>query len=271
MTALRDGSLGAIAYGFNVSAAHAARRQTSQHEVIVGCPAPVHNSLRAATGRSKRHMPHAKCVCPYALEVAQRDADNRKRHDTNRVRTQPTAGRPAAGSVNSGPMMYIGGGPWALNPECPAQWHNTQRAAVGRSRNGPQKRCVCPQALALLAIEREKRRANDNGRRDGRSKKMTTIEAAMLVPIGTVPDFSKSACRTVMGRKLYDAITSFPLPEGAIAAHRTMCGSCPIRNECAADAIRNEKDGEQSWDGMYGGLMPAERKKARALMNNGAI
>lgn len=184
---------------------------------------------------------------------------------------------------NSGPLMYIGGGPWMLSPDCTAQWHNTQRAAVGKARNRPGVKCECPRALHLLEASAEK--ANKRKRRqraEAAAERATRPEKALRQAVKSVeepnlmemlkelltveakrPDLRGGSCSSLMGRKLADAVTTSPLPAGAYSAHRAMCGGCPVKLACAAWSISDEGY-PSSKEGMWGGMSASERRKARS-------
>ncbi len=167
--------------------------------------------------------------------------------------------------ANNGPMMYEGGGPWMVLELCPALWHNTQSASVGRSRNGRQKQCICPRGLWWRQREKEQRAASDTERRHGASRDaLNEVIAAAQTYTGR-RSTDAALCNSIMGRKLADNLATNE--EGATVGHRRMCFSCPARIECALDAIRGEGDSELTrWDGMYGGMTFAERKRARVAL-----
>ena len=193
---------------------------------------------------------------------------------------ETVAAKTANFNNNSGPMMYVGGGPWLISPDCEAQWHNTQRAAVGRARNRPGVKCVCPRGTFLAAQTTAKanarKRRQSAERAEARREAVTTevkipgLTALMLSTPPGHPDLRSASCSSVMGRKLADAVTTKPLPQGAYAAHRAMCGGCPVRRACAEWALRDEGY-ESSKEGMWGGMSTAERRKAREAARATAV
>lgn len=244
--------------------------------ILEECPAPRHNTARAGIGRSGGMEGHPPCVCPRGRALARVDKEKRQAADAARDRRYEPDENPVKRrlpTINSGPMMHVGGGPWALSPECSSMWHNTQRAAVGRSRNGRQAQCMCPRGVALRAEEKAKRLANGNGRRS-----LTAQREPLLAAVATVcqpqkrvpaPDMREARCRSTMGVKIADELGA--KVAGSVAAHRQMCDTCPIKVACAAWATTNEGDSSwDGWDGMYGGLAPSERKKVRKMIAGAA-
>lgn len=186
---------------------------------------------------------------------------------TKQANGRPVNAQQAAGllRMNGAPggLMYIGHGPWIVLPECPGTWHNTIRAAEGRSRNNkPRGQCICPRALALREADKIKRRGRDRARRIRNSSRQLAGIVEAAAALTGQPDLRAGACNSAMGRKLMDDITTNPLPEGATAAHRRMCMGCPVRTACGGWAVKQEED-SAPWDGMYGALMPHERRALR--------
>ncbi len=224
-------------------------------EVLAGCPAPLHNTLRAAT----RGIKEQRCVCPSALLLAKQE--NQRTARIRKARREERVRRGTAFLISPLP----GGGPWRIADECPALIHNTQRAAC----SGPAKtRCVCPHGLDLrhrrnsgIAAWKQAHKqpqpkirstSTQGGRHGKESAYLTNVRRPANAPsmVGN--------CRTERGRKLADRLLG--AARGAVEEHRTMCTLCPALAACRRWVLEEEQPAG-SWGGMYGALTVAERKR----------
>lgn len=159
------------------------------------------------------------------------------------------------------PFAHIGlpgRGPWKVEPDCPAPYHNTTNA--GRGRPGGFPRCICPRALFLVAEFAER----DNGERR-RKRNGTEINKAAITGL---PDMSQGACTTDEYREVARAGQTEDANLGAKLARENavaVCAyRCPIIMRCRSYILTAEKPAG-SWGGVWGGLEPDDRRRlARA-------
>ena len=75
----------------------------------------------------------------------------------------------------------------------------------------------------------------------------------------------RAACR-VLGPRVADAVF---FPQQSYVRARLVCGGCPVRGECLADALAEERSRDSTdLHGMRGGLTPPERG---ALLRAGRV
>ncbi len=153
---------------------------------------------------------------------------------------------------------FPGSGPWRILENCPSpQIHNTRQAAMGKGRF--RQRCVCPRALALLAIMKEERRRAwiPKKQRAGRPQ-----EPAYMNSPYRQPDLLGGLCLRPGGRKIMTAAMNIkPSPEETVAA-KLMCRSCPMREVCKNWVLTAEEPAG-GWGGIFAGMSPDMRRKAR--------
>ncbi|MFK0219445.1 WhiB family transcriptional regulator [Streptomyces vinaceus] len=82
-----------------------------------------------------------------------------------------------------------------------------------------------------------------------------------------LPGLSAPACRNADPALFFPAY-GLQLSHTQITAAKELCGSCPVREECLAMAVRSDES-----DGIWGGTTPLERRRMRlqlARMRQGA-
>ncbi len=181
-----------------------------------------------------------------------------------------------------------GGGPWLVLAGCPGMLHNTARAAMIGPAEG---RCICPRGLELkrwagmprsrrmkdpmvaadatLLARMRKERPDAFTRQPRRYRVPTTAPGnpASLYMTNTKGGRQPSAlergyCRTPEGMTLVDDIWEAKASK-ATKEQRfkdQMCANCPLTaaRACLSWAMENESPAG-AWEGVYGGLSPAER------------
>lgn len=148
-----------------------------------------------------------------------------------------------------------GRGPWQIEPDCPAQNHNTLNAARGKYNT--RLRCVCPRGVYLLNA----RKAWEAGRvRKARTGAYVAARASAVV----MPDLSTGACATGQYRKIAQDGQTDATYLGAVAARdnaKNVCRQrCPVMLECRAYILAAEQPAG-SWGSVWGGLDPDDRKR----------
>ncbi len=221
------------------------------------CRAHRHNTLRAA--KLKRPV---RCICPRSQQLLQ---DNYRR-ERARMGFGGEAELMAKGSVNGLP----GGGPWLIKADCPGLLHNTQNAAL---KGAKHLRCICPRGLALRRAGLDAvnaRRAAKGVTQPGNAGRAASGSRSGSLPTylanvrdaGAFPSLPPGGkCQSRYGLSVVDAY--FAEKAGSAAAHQQMCGSCPLREQCAAVVLKFEKPAG-SWGGMYAGMDVAERRRVMA-------
>lgn len=247
------------------------------------CEAAQHNNLRAARGdaRSGSLIP---CICPHAMDLriehqrnqqARRQAirDGESGVDVDRSKQQMEARR------RKSPMLEIGHGPWALDPNCPTELHNTLRAARGHVIvNGKytREKCICPRAKDLYAQYRAQQVQRNHTIRlggqveDHRRSDLRQSASSRMAPIAVVlagmPDLSAGRCVGIEdAQRIFDAAAASTDDDGAkIDRAKSICSACPMatRQACAEWALKGERT-PGDWGGVYGGLSPRDRIQLR--------
>ncbi len=159
-----------------------------------------------------------------------------------------------------------GYGPWRILDECPAQSHNTLRAAERGYASDPlRSRCICPRGLSLLAENSEAKKISRNAYYQAKKTERaagTHVDARTpciryVKETASVPDMSGAACGTPEGVRLVDRLTRRSTQRNFDAV-RELCENCPIKLACRAWVLGAEKI-PGSWGGVYGGLTPVDR------------
>ena len=228
------------------------------------CLAEHHNTTYAMRGyvyeNNKMHSGRIRCTCPRALALREiwnqqlRAAQRRYYHN------QPAA------------MPSWWSGPWRILPECPATGHNTLTRAL---RGHILKRCICPRALALVALhlpaeaEKKRLRKNAQSKKAGKKEKQIHISAPTSgIGITLSPDFTRAPCGKE--RALFDqAMENNPK---ARREAKAVCGGCSFEQQCGSWVMQEEKDKPGSWGGIWGGLSPQDRRRRyEAAAGTGAV
>lgn len=183
------------------------------------------------------------------------------------------------------PLAIVGYGPWRVSGDCPAPRHNTLIAARGRvngntERVVPEMKCVCPRARALMAayyvteaarkrgdlprpvaaakkaIAAAKPRSQRTSRRNAGTAGSTDRSDYVINTRGQISpeSLTKGSC-------VIDPQARMVMDRGKVEAKRAVCVACPVRAACLGWALGNELPAPGAWDGMYGGLTQAERRK----------
>lgn len=167
-----------------------------------------------------------------------------------------------------------GGGPWLILAECPAQGHNTQRAAEGY-KNGKRSadKCVCPRAVALyahmLVERRDRQRVEWHRRKPAKAEPRSAPQYAQTVKQNVaVPDLRKGLCRTQAGMRLMDA-ASKSRASGRRKEALEMCLNCPVMIECG-QWVTQAEDPPGSWGGIYGGMTTGDRRMKKLGVRRGS-
>lgn len=237
--------------------------------VLPDCPAPKHNTQRAAMGYTPGHdsmgdkprLP--RCVCPYAVWILQR-VRNRSCIGQRRLARSRRTGTPL-------PSWWTG--PWAMAADCPAERHWTYRAATKGVR------CICPRALRHLEYGKARLERLNVGRVG-----LVPREVPVSLPLPssmpasaefrrTMPDLSAGACqrrentlKVEMGEDRSASIIGIYQRELA----KEVCTSCPLSTAraCREWVLRYERP-HGSWSGVIGGLDPWERSGRRLVHTEG--
>jgi Transcription factor WhiB len=146
--------------------------------------------------------------------------------------------------VNTG---LPGGGPWRILEDCPARLHNTGNAPSTR-RQGALA-CICPHGVQVY----ETRKKIDNAHKWEQQRPLPRYLRNMSIRAVWLPG---ALCTTTGGRTLMDALAE--QSEGAAAAVKKMCETCPALAQCASWILEAEQPGG-SWGGYYAGMTRAER------------
>jgi hypothetical protein len=155
--------------------------------------------------------------------------------------------------------MYVGYGPWRIDPQCPGLLHNTMRAAEGR--NG-QPKCICPRGRAMLAHKtartaNRQREMRTEARRNAQrslSRLITRLQIRTDMP---VPNFTAANCREgkALSPERLKVVDGGYSSEGNLR-HKQMCEACPIRLQCLEWALATREP-----EGIWGGATAADRSR----------
>lgn len=153
---------------------------------------------------------------------------------------------------------------WPISPDCPAQTHNTFKAATGY---GGVTKCSCPHSSELLEVRRKRKReryhltnsvniADPTQQRRPKSENSATL--ALRTHLVPPMDFPRGACTTLAGLKVMDGYQATPNTRPAIDAARALCKGCSSLAACA-DWVRRAERPAGAWQGMIGGMTRIER------------
>jgi hypothetical protein len=168
---------------------------------------------------------------------------------------------------------WLGGGPWLVLDECPADRHNTLSASKGRfctsrgrSVSGRPK-CICPRARWWLARENEQRRRSEQERGVNRNNIRVPSFMSNTLAQG-MPDLRAGKCRSKSGREKIDAAEGRLPTSKEVLEARFMCAECPVFDACGDWVTRDEKPAG-SWGLMYAGMTPRERIRQATARRRG--
>lgn len=175
-----------------------------------------------------------------------------------------------------------GGGPWRILDECLAVYHNTQRAALGRSIG--RDKCICPRALVLKTqraqYEKKKDEQRQARRRENSNYETLRVYSRFLHSISAVTttpmprEMSKAACRTGVGMQFADdGMDRHVTPAGVSKRQgaKDWCNTaCPVKDTCLAYVTANEHPAG-SWGGVWGGLDPWQRHGLELFVEKGRV
>jgi hypothetical protein len=254
--------------------------------ILEDCEAGAHNTLSAARGDTRRTGGSPiLCVCPQGAKLlrqyqaksqlrkrAIREGDGKVNLDCSR--------RQMEARRRKNPMLEIGGGPWAIHPDCPTELHNTLRAARGHVIvNGRyiKEKCICPRARDLYAQYRAQQVARNHVARLGQKVEDGRKPGARMAPIAVVlagmPDLSAGRCvGNQRAQEIFDAASASTDDDGAkIDRAKSICAMCPkpTKRACADWALKGERT-PGDWSGVYGGLSPRDRIQLRYGVRTGA-
>ncbi len=175
------------------------------------------------------------------------------------------------------PLIDIGGGPYMVLPECPADRHNTMTALRGKRTVDNKKivvaKCICPQAKHLADVEAHRRRIQAEAvkkyDRAVAAKKTTALQessrqtstakfrSAMFTNslANSVPDLRGAECLSDLGRSLVDSIMKNDVGKREL---KLLCSFCPVRKRCGDWALEGEKMWGE-WGLVYGGMDSGDR------------
>lgn len=219
-------------------------------KILDTCSALSHNTMSASLGRNNGAAA-AQCVCPRALSL--RDKGLKYMREYTHSNTAP---------------QWLRAGPWKILPECPAEGHNTVNWARRKKENG---RCICPRGAKLYADYRAQQNERQKKRDKERTREYPSTAKPMIVKVYPEPDWSQGFCiddlETVRKGENIEASK-----EGIADRFemRSLCGICPVRQECRNWILSNEKPAG-SLGGVYGGLDKWNRQGRDMRIVNGRI
>lgn len=143
---------------------------------------------------------------------------------------------------------------------CGARYHNTYAASRGTARGRPKPKCICPRAVW---ISRDYWRAMKTRQHDG----LSAMRLSKDIPEptrGLPPDLRAGVCRRPLAAGVVEDGFNVQLSAAGVARRaraKALCnaGPCPVREQCRAWVLREERPAG-SWGGVYGGLDPWNRK-----------
>lgn len=241
-------------------------------KILDSCPASKHNTESAAMGRCGNRR---QCICPraiylkpFGLAKMRRYWDGRRRED-GKAKAEPRVPRPPMGPRFGLPVWWSG--PWKILEGCPAEGHNTvQRAARPRKGHVP---CICPRGVALRDEHLERRRVRERAAEERRAAgekaapkrkpkprvpALRAFKPKELPDVMVRPNFNEGRCTKPWNVTTFSAAMDAGGSTTSRARQvremaRAACRQCPIREQCRAYVIGQEKPAG-SWGGMWGGL-----------------
>lgn len=168
-----------------------------------------------------------------------------------------------------------GGGPWRIEPDCPARVHNSLRAALGwGSGRKTREKCICLRGQDLLALERIQRNERKKKARDAVKWVKSEAKLEHLKPEeteATPPDFAGGLCTSPAGMKIADGGQNDQASRLGIAeraAAKRLCDVCPLKPMCREWVLSQERPAG-TWGGVWGGLDPWNRKGLEVVIRDG--